>query len=32
MIRAGHSFELAKAIVWLDPGADVDIESLAEKT
>ena len=32
MIRAGHSFQLAKAIVWLDPGADVDIESLAEKT
>lgn len=32
MIRAGHRFELAKAIVWLDPGADVDIESLGEKT
>ena len=32
MLRAGHAFELAKAIVSLDPGAEVDIESLAEKT
>lgn len=32
MVRAGHSFELAKAIVSLGPGADVDVESLSEKT
>ena len=32
MVRAGHAFELSKAIVSLDPGTDVDIESLSEKT
>jgi regulatory protein len=31
MIRAGHPFELSKAIVALEPGAEVDIETLAEK-
>jgi len=30
MIRAGHGFGLAKAILALEPGADVDIESLSE--
>ncbi|HMI40511.1 MAG TPA: RecX family transcriptional regulator [Sphingomicrobium sp.] len=30
MIRAGHSFALAKAIMALDPGAEVDEEQLAE--
>lgn len=32
MLRAGHPFELSKAILSLDPGAEVDIESLSEKT
>ena len=31
MIRAGHSFALSKAILAVEPGADVDVESLAEK-
>jgi regulatory protein len=31
MIRAGHSFTLAKAILALEPGSDVDVELLAEK-
>ena len=31
MIRAGHPFELSKAILSLEPGADVDIETLVEK-
>jgi regulatory protein len=31
MVRAGHSFGLARAIAELEPGSDVDIESLAEK-
>ena len=30
MVRAGHSFGLARAIVALAPGADVDIEELSE--
>ena len=31
MIRAGHSFALSKAVLALEPGSDVDVESLAEK-
>ena len=31
MIRAGHSFGLARAIVALDPGGEFTIEQLAEK-
>ena len=31
MIRAGHGFELSRAILALQPGAEVDIESLSEK-
>ena len=31
MIRAGHSFSLAKAILALDPGTKVSIEMLEEK-
>ena len=30
MIRAGHSFDLSKAILSLQPGSEVDVESLAE--
>jgi regulatory protein len=30
MIRAGHSFSLARAIVDLPPGAEIDIEELSE--
>lgn len=28
MIRGGHDFRLARAIAWLEPGAEIDIESL----
>lgn len=31
MVRAGHSFGLARAIAEMEPGAAPDIESLAEK-
>ena len=31
MIRAGHSFEIARAIAALEPGSSIDVESLAEK-
>jgi regulatory protein len=31
MVRAGHGFGLAKAILSLEPGTKVDIETLAEK-
>lgn len=31
MVRAGHSFALSKAVLSLQPGGDVDIESLREK-
>jgi regulatory protein len=31
MIRAGHGFELARAILSLEPGSEVDIELLTEK-
>jgi len=31
MIRAGHSFGLARAIVWMEPGADIDTEELDER-
>lgn len=31
MIRAGHGFALANAILSLEPGSEVDIEMLAEK-
>lgn len=31
MIRAGHSFDLARAIVSLDPGGEFVLEELAEK-
>ena len=30
MIRAGHRFGLARAIIDLEPGSDADVESLAE--
>ena len=30
MIRAGHSFRLAKAIISLPPGSDIDLEMLRE--
>lgn len=32
MIRAGHSFAIAKAILSLNPGENVDIEMLEEKS
>jgi regulatory protein len=31
MVRAGHPFDLSKEILSLEPGSEVDIESLAEK-
>jgi regulatory protein len=31
MIRAGHSFDLAKAILALEPGAPVDVEALQDR-
>jgi regulatory protein len=31
MIRAGHSFALAREILSLEPGAEIDVELLAEK-
>jgi len=31
MLRAGHPFELAKEILSLEPGSEVNVESLAEK-
>ena len=31
MIRAGHSFGLARAIVEMEPGAAIDLEQLAER-
>jgi hypothetical protein len=31
MVRAGHGFGLARAILALEPGSEVDIETLAEK-
>jgi hypothetical protein len=30
MIRAGHGFPLARAILDLPPGAEIDLEALAE--
>jgi regulatory protein len=30
MIRAGHTFEVARAILALEPGSDFDVESLFE--
>ena len=32
MVRAGHPFALSKAILSLEPGSDLDIDSLAEIT
>ena len=31
MMRAGHSFGLSKAILAIEPGGEVDVESLGEK-
>jgi regulatory protein len=31
MIRAGHGFELAKAVVDAEPGSEIDLEELREK-
>ena len=31
MIRAGHGFDLAKAVVDAEPGSDLDLEELKEK-
>jgi regulatory protein len=31
MVRAGHDFRLAKLILALPPGADVDLEALTDK-
>lgn len=31
MVRAGHSFPLASAILALEPGSNIDVEMLAEK-
>lgn len=31
MVRAGHPFALCRAILSLEPGSEVDVESLAEK-
>ena len=31
MVRAGHSFGLSRAILELEPGSEVDVETLAEK-
>jgi regulatory protein len=31
MVRAGHAFRLARAIASLEPGSNVDVESLAER-
>jgi regulatory protein len=30
MVRAGHGFGIARAIIALSPGADIDIEELSE--
>ena len=30
MVRAGHGFGLARAVIALPPGADIDIEELSE--
>lgn len=32
MIRAGHGFELAKTVVDAEPGSDLDVEDLKEKS
>jgi len=32
MVRAGHSFELAKAVVDMSPGSEFDVEELRSKT
>jgi hypothetical protein len=32
MIRAGHSFDLARAILALPPGAEVDAADLSENS
>jgi hypothetical protein len=32
MIRAGHAFGLARAIVGMEPGAAIDTEELAERS
>jgi hypothetical protein len=31
MVRAGHGFDLAKAVVDSEPGSDPDLEELKEK-
>jgi regulatory protein len=31
MVRAGHPFGLARAIVEIEPGASVDMDELAER-
>jgi len=31
MIRAGHSFELARKVVDAEPGSEIDLEELREK-
>jgi hypothetical protein len=31
MVRAGHGFDVARAIVGLAPGAPVELEELAER-
>ena len=31
MVRAGHGFELARAIVYAEPGSEIDLDELREK-
>ena len=31
MIRAGHGFEIAKAVVNAEPGSEIDLDELVEK-
>jgi hypothetical protein len=32
MIRAGHGFELARAVVEAEPGTELDLDDLQEKS
>jgi regulatory protein len=32
MVRAGHGFEIARAVVDAEPGAEMDLDDLREKS
>ncbi len=32
MVRAGHGFELARAVVEAEPGTELDVDDLQEKS